>query len=175
MPFNCKWNNQLRTRQIKAQSTTVFSSQRQKGWGQDGSSLSTSNKYCHDSRWGRPVNKVLLWFRESSWICGYDYGPYTDNHWVLEDGDKASGAGGEGFRRICSCRAAAPGAGRCVCASPGEGCGCSGPRWEAAGGFAQTRSGQSFRKTPEDRATADMSWRTEDITDHLQSNTFFLE
>lgn len=63
----------------------------------------------------------------------------------------------EGVRRICSCRAAAPGAGRCVCATPGEGCGCSGQRWEAAGGFAQTRSGRSFHKTPEERErTTDM-------------------
>lgn len=120
------------------------------------------------------LNKVILWFCESSWICGYDYGPYTDDHWVLEYGGKASGRGQEedGFRCICSCRAAAPGAGRCVCATRGEGCGCSELRWEAAGGSARTRSGQSFHKTPEERATTYMRCRTQDVTCQIQSKPF---
>ncbi len=65
--------------------------------------------------------------------------------------DKALGQREGRFTCICSCRAAAPGAEQCVCAIREGGCGCNAPRWAAAGGSAQTRSGQSFHKTPEDR------------------------
>lgn len=65
------------------------------------------------------------------------------------------GVGGKwgvgGFTCICSCRAAAPGAERCVCAIPEGGCECSEQRWAAAEGSAQTRTGQSSHKTPEER------------------------
>lgn len=176
MPFNCKWKNQLRTRQIKAQSTTVFSSQRQRGgdrmkahWAHQTNIVMTA---CEPDS----TVRFCLWFGEGSWICGCDYGPYTHDRWVLEwvGTQGLRDRSGMGFRCICSCRAAAPGAGRCVCATPGGGCGCSGRRWEAAGGFARTRSGQSSHKTPEERATTDMSWRAQDIIDKFQSNTLSL-
>lgn len=39
-----------------------------------------------------------MWFGGSSRICGRGSGPYTDDHWVLECGDKASGtAAGPGL------------------------------------------------------------------------------
>lgn len=65
---------------------------------------------------------------------------------------KEAGGGRNKKRISCiySCRAATPGAEQFACATLGEGCGCSAPQLEAAGGSALTRSGPSFHKTPEE-------------------------
>lgn len=60
------------------------------------------------------------------------------------------------IRSISSCRSAAPGAGRCGCASPEGGCGCNGPRWAAAEGSGPKTSGRNFHKTPEEEQEGDV-------------------
>ncbi len=52
-------------------------------------------------------------------------------------------------RCICSCTWAAPGVGRCVCASPEEGSADTAPRWADAAGSGPRRIGPCFHKTPD--------------------------
>lgn len=95
----------------------------------------------------------ILWFCTCSWTTDTIMDRTLMIIGFYRTGTRPRGQREDRFRRICSCRAGAPGAEQCVCAIQGGGCGCSAPRWVAAEGFAQTRSGQSFRKTPEEGAT----------------------
>lgn len=79
--------------------------------------------------------------------------------WVNKEG--GVGWGGRNKKRISciySCRAATPGAEQYACATQGEGCGCSAPQLEAAGGSAPRRSGPSFHKTPEEWKHRGSEW-----------------
>lgn len=95
----------------------------------------------------------ILWFCTCSWTTD----TIRDRTLMIirfyRMGTRPRGRREDRLRCICSCRAGAPGAEQCVCAIRGGGCGCSAPQSAAAGGSAQTRSGQSSRKTPEEEAT----------------------
>lgn len=140
------------------------------GTGVNESSFSISNKDSNEITEVRLVSKkgILCGFIHLVHVAGLGVGlggksvAITEHalwpwglRWRWSFGTRPRGQQEERFRRICSCRAAAPGAERCVCASRGEGCGCTAPRWGAAGGSGPTRSGQSSHKTPEERG----AWR----------------
>lgn len=159
MPFHCKWNILLRTHQIKALSLSLVSHRQ---WSAvSGSSANTSHRYFNDILQVKVVvwtcHKQDVWTQPEVFIHGVGRGQRLTTR--SEDGDP----GGDGslrtwprgqwedwFTCICSCRAAAQGAERCVCATRGGGYGCSVPRWVAAGGSAQMKSGQSFHRRPEE-------------------------
>lgn len=91
----------------------------------------------------------ILWFCTCSWTTDTIMDRTLMIIRFYRMGTRPQGQREDRFRYICSCRAEAPGAEQCVCATQGGGCGCSVPQWVAAGGSAQTRNGQSSRKTPE--------------------------
>lgn len=162
MPFPCKCNNLLRTHQIKAPSVRLVLQTIESG--------AKRELIVHIKRTNAVTQSTFVlksfqteYFSFNSWVntcswTGLNQDMMTDhtlwhrgvmNRFSL--GKRPQGQQEERFRCICSCRAAAPGAERCVCAIRGGGCECSGPRWAAAGGSARRRSGQSFHRTPGER------------------------